>query len=169
MWNLKHSIFRVSQKITCSLWTPEIEFWQILHYVSGIEGQGEEWAKRWFMHLIFKHECLPFTHFIVPYLSSRNLLYVYPQRLNFANRLASARNITIKIQFMCGEDPSCAMPVINAEILSRLLFTCIHEKPLRREVIVYFPSPQILLGPLGSLKQRAWETFILTLKQGHTP
>ncbi|GAB0204141.1 dedicator of cytokinesis protein 8 [Grus japonensis] len=42
----------------------------------------------------------------------RNLLYVYPQRLNFANRLASARNITIKIQFMCGEDPSCAMPVI---------------------------------------------------------
>ncbi|KAI6058179.1 Dedicator of cytokinesis protein 8 [Aix galericulata] len=42
----------------------------------------------------------------------RNLLYVYPQRLNFANRPASARNITIKIQFMCGEDPSCAMPVI---------------------------------------------------------
>jgi len=50
-------------------------------------------------------------------LSSRNLLYVYPQRLNFANRPASARNITIKIQFMCGEDPSCAMPVINAEHL----------------------------------------------------
>ncbi|KAM7330040.1 hypothetical protein ACRRTK_011653 [Alexandromys fortis] len=41
----------------------------------------------------------------------RNLLYVYPQRLNFANKLASARNITIKIQFMCGEDPSNAMPV----------------------------------------------------------
>ncbi|NWR21590.1 DOCK8 protein, partial [Emberiza fucata] len=47
---------------------------------------------------------------ILPDLFSRNLLYVYPQRLNFANRLASARNITIKIQFMCGEDPSCAMP-----------------------------------------------------------
>ncbi|KAB1279725.1 Dedicator of cytokinesis protein 8 [Camelus dromedarius] len=42
----------------------------------------------------------------------RNLLYVYPQRLNFANKLASARNITIKIQFMCGEDASNAMPVI---------------------------------------------------------
>ncbi|NWR38712.1 DOCK8 protein, partial [Tachuris rubrigastra] len=55
---------------------------------------------------------LPFTHSVLPYLSFRNLLYVYPQRLNFANRLASARNITIKIQFMCGEDPSCAMPVI---------------------------------------------------------
>ncbi|KAB0406725.1 hypothetical protein E2I00_001547, partial [Balaenoptera physalus] len=41
-----------------------------------------------------------------------NLLYVYPQRLNFANKLASARNITIKIQFMCGEDASNAMPVI---------------------------------------------------------
>lgn len=36
---------------------------------------------------------------------------MYPQRLNFANRLASARNITIKIQFMCGEDSTCAMPV----------------------------------------------------------
>ncbi|KAF5912751.1 hypothetical protein HPG69_007741, partial [Diceros bicornis minor] len=45
-------------------------------------------------------------------LFSRNLLYVYPQRLNFANKLASARNITIKIQFMCGEDASNAMPVI---------------------------------------------------------
>uniref|UniRef100_A0A8C0ZYR3 Dedicator of cytokinesis protein 8 n=1 Tax=Castor canadensis TaxID=51338 RepID=A0A8C0ZYR3_CASCN len=43
---------------------------------------------------------------------AENLLYVYPQRLNFANKLASARNITIKIQFMCGEDPSNAMPVI---------------------------------------------------------
>ncbi|KAF3815975.1 hypothetical protein GH733_016080, partial [Mirounga leonina] len=44
--------------------------------------------------------------------TGRNLLYVYPQRLNFANKLASARNITIKIQFMCGEDASNAMPVI---------------------------------------------------------
>ncbi|EPY83523.1 dedicator of cytokinesis protein 8 isoform 1, partial [Camelus ferus] len=44
--------------------------------------------------------------------AARNLLYVYPQRLNFANKLASARNITIKIQFMCGEDASNAMPVI---------------------------------------------------------
>nr|XP_060465623.1 dedicator of cytokinesis protein 8 [Panthera onca] len=43
---------------------------------------------------------------------SRNLLYVYPQRLNFANKLASARNITIKIQFMSGEDASNAMPII---------------------------------------------------------
>ncbi|XP_008101523.2 dedicator of cytokinesis protein 8 isoform X1 [Anolis carolinensis] len=47
-----------------------------------------------------------------PHTVYRNLLYVYPQRLNFANRLASGRNITIKIQFMCGEDPSCAMPII---------------------------------------------------------
>ncbi|KAH0618546.1 hypothetical protein JD844_017865 [Phrynosoma platyrhinos] len=42
----------------------------------------------------------------------RNLLYVYPQSLNFANRQGSARNITVKVQFMFGEDPSNAMPVI---------------------------------------------------------
>ncbi|XP_054254002.1 dedicator of cytokinesis protein 8 [Indicator indicator] len=54
----------------------------------------------------------PIKEVYVPHTIYRNLLYVYPQRLNFANRLASARNITIKIQFMCGEDPSCAMPVI---------------------------------------------------------
>lgn len=41
----------------------------------------------------------------------RNLLYVYPQSLNFANRQGSARNITVKVQFMFGEDPSNAMPV----------------------------------------------------------
>lgn len=44
----------------------------------------------------------------------RNLLYIYPQRLNFVNRLTSVRNITIKIQFMSGEDPSCSMPVSAA-------------------------------------------------------
>uniref|UniRef100_A0A3Q3VLJ0 Uncharacterized protein n=1 Tax=Mola mola TaxID=94237 RepID=A0A3Q3VLJ0_MOLML len=33
-------------------------------------------------------------------------------RLNFVNRLTSARNITIKIQFMSGEDPTCSLPVI---------------------------------------------------------
>ncbi|KAJ8414036.1 hypothetical protein AAFF_G00066340 [Aldrovandia affinis] len=48
----------------------------------------------------------------VPHNIYRNFLYVYPQRLNFMNRLTSARNITIKIQFMSGEDPSCALPVI---------------------------------------------------------
>ncbi|PNI71273.1 DOCK7 isoform 17, partial [Pan troglodytes] len=41
----------------------------------------------------------------------RNLLYIYPQSLNFANRQGSARNITVKVQFMYGEDPSNAMPV----------------------------------------------------------
>lgn len=43
----------------------------------------------------------------------RNLLYVNPQSLNFANRQGSARNITVKVQFMNGEDPSNAMPVHN--------------------------------------------------------
>lgn len=59
-----------------------------------------------------------FIHFSI---SSRNLLYVYPQRLNFANRLTSARNITIKIQLMCGEDPTCAMPVRLSTIHAHLL------------------------------------------------
>ncbi|XP_067839366.1 dedicator of cytokinesis protein 8 isoform X2 [Heptranchias perlo] len=59
-------------------------------------------------------ECLEFPsrEVHVPHTSYRNLLYVYPQRLNFANRLASARNITIKIQFMAGENPSNAMQVL---------------------------------------------------------
>ncbi|XP_063795282.1 dedicator of cytokinesis protein 7 isoform X10 [Pseudophryne corroboree] len=48
----------------------------------------------------------------VPNTTYRNILYVYPQSLNFANRQGSARNITVKVQFMSGEDPSNAMPVI---------------------------------------------------------
>lgn len=42
----------------------------------------------------------------------RNLLYVYPHSLNFANRQGSARNIAVRVQFMCGEDETYAMPVI---------------------------------------------------------
>ncbi|KAL3062786.1 hypothetical protein OYC64_002564 [Pagothenia borchgrevinki] len=54
----------------------------------------------------------PSSEVYVPHNIYRNLLYVYPQRLNFVNRLTSARNITIKMQFMSGEDTSCALPVI---------------------------------------------------------
>uniref|UniRef100_A0AAX7UMZ5 Dedicator of cytokinesis 8 n=1 Tax=Astatotilapia calliptera TaxID=8154 RepID=A0AAX7UMZ5_ASTCA len=54
----------------------------------------------------------PSSEVYVPHNIYRNLLYVYPQRLNFVNRLTSARNITIKIQFMSGEDPGSAMCVI---------------------------------------------------------
>ncbi|KAI2666060.1 Dedicator of cytokinesis protein 7 [Labeo rohita] len=42
----------------------------------------------------------------------RNLLYIYPQSLNFSSRQGSVRNIAVKVQFMAGEDPSQAMPVI---------------------------------------------------------
>ncbi|XP_024276874.1 dedicator of cytokinesis protein 7 isoform X3 [Oncorhynchus tshawytscha] len=48
----------------------------------------------------------------VPNTTYRNLLYVNPHSLNFANRQGSARNITVKVQFMNGEDPNNAMPVI---------------------------------------------------------
>ncbi|TRY89209.1 hypothetical protein DNTS_025390 [Danionella cerebrum] len=41
-----------------------------------------------------------------------NLLYVYPQSLNFNSRQGSVRNIAVKVQFMAGEDASQAMPVI---------------------------------------------------------
>ncbi|RXN18411.1 dedicator of cytokinesis 8 isoform X1 [Labeo rohita] len=54
----------------------------------------------------------PSSEVYVPHNTYRNLLFVYPLRLNLTNRLTSARNITVKMQFMSGEDPSCAMPVI---------------------------------------------------------
>uniref|UniRef100_A0A665X4X3 Dedicator of cytokinesis 8 n=1 Tax=Echeneis naucrates TaxID=173247 RepID=A0A665X4X3_ECHNA len=54
----------------------------------------------------------PSSEVYVPHNIYRNLLFLYPQRLNFVNRLTSARNITIKIQFMSGEDPSSSLPVI---------------------------------------------------------
>ncbi|KAA0713928.1 Dedicator of cytokinesis protein 8 [Triplophysa tibetana] len=54
----------------------------------------------------------PSNEVYVPHNIYRNFLYVYPLRLNLTNRLTSARNITVKLQFMSGEDPSCAMPVI---------------------------------------------------------
>ncbi|KAJ3598731.1 hypothetical protein NHX12_000674 [Muraenolepis orangiensis] len=41
-----------------------------------------------------------------------NLLYVYPQSLNFNSRQGSVRNIAVKVQFMAGEDPSQALAVI---------------------------------------------------------
>lgn len=45
------------------------------------------------------------------HLHFRNLLFVYPQSLNFSGRQGSVRNIAVKVQFMAGEDPSQALPV----------------------------------------------------------
>lgn len=55
-------------------------------------------------------------HVFCTLFTFRNLLYVYPQSLNFANRQGSARNITVKVQFMNGEDPNNAMPVCSDEM-----------------------------------------------------
>ena len=41
---------------------------------------------------------------ITPCTHDRNMLYIYPQSLDFHN--SKGRNIGIKIQFMGGEDPS---------------------------------------------------------------
>uniref|UniRef100_A0A3B3T8I0 Dedicator of cytokinesis 6 n=1 Tax=Paramormyrops kingsleyae TaxID=1676925 RepID=A0A3B3T8I0_9TELE len=54
----------------------------------------------------------PTRYVYTPYSTYRNLLYIYPQSLNFNSRQGSVRNITVKVQFMAGEDPSQAMPVI---------------------------------------------------------
>uniref|UniRef100_A0A674KH37 Dedicator of cytokinesis protein 7 n=1 Tax=Terrapene triunguis TaxID=2587831 RepID=A0A674KH37_9SAUR len=69
----------------------------------------------------------------IPNTTYRNLLYVYPQSLNFANRQGSARNITVKVQFMYGEDPSNAMPVRNM-----LLIILITEFELVTELMILF-------------------------------
>lgn len=49
------------------------------------------------------------------HLPFRNLLYVYPESLNFSSRQGSVRNIAVKVQFMAGEDPSQALPVSHSE------------------------------------------------------
>ncbi|XP_069783324.1 dedicator of cytokinesis protein 7-like isoform X3 [Narcine bancroftii] len=54
----------------------------------------------------------PAREVYVPYTAYRNLVYVYPQNLNFNSRQGSVRNITVKVQFMAGEDTNSAMPVI---------------------------------------------------------
>ncbi|XP_066529749.1 dedicator of cytokinesis protein 7-like isoform X5 [Hoplias malabaricus] len=54
----------------------------------------------------------PARYVYTPHTTYRNLLYVYPQSLNFSSRQGSVRNIAVKMQFMAGEDPSQAMSVI---------------------------------------------------------
>ncbi|KAG9280103.1 dedicator of cytokinesis protein 6-like isoform X3 [Astyanax mexicanus] len=54
----------------------------------------------------------PARYVYTPHTTYRNLLYIYPQSLNFSSRQGSVRNIAVKMQFMAGEDPSQAMPVI---------------------------------------------------------
>uniref|UniRef100_A0A8C5ED45 Dedicator of cytokinesis protein 7-like n=1 Tax=Gouania willdenowi TaxID=441366 RepID=A0A8C5ED45_GOUWI len=54
----------------------------------------------------------PARYVYTPHTSYRNLLYVYPQSLNFSSRQGSVRNIAVKVQFMAGEDAGLALPVI---------------------------------------------------------
>ncbi|GBP46865.1 Dedicator of cytokinesis protein 6 [Eumeta japonica] len=62
-------------------------------------------------------EILPFplSPPLVPHYQYRNLLYVCPKELNFnafTSRTGSARNISVRIQLMAGEDQSSALPAI---------------------------------------------------------
>ncbi|XP_077186092.1 dedicator of cytokinesis protein 6 isoform X3 [Paroedura picta] len=54
----------------------------------------------------------PIREVYVPHTTYRNLLYVYPQSLNFSSRQGSVRNIAVKLQLMASEDPRQALPVI---------------------------------------------------------
>lgn len=36
---------------------------------------------------------------------------MYPHSLNFSSRQGSVRNLTVRVQYMAGEDPSQALPV----------------------------------------------------------
>ncbi|XP_029419625.1 dedicator of cytokinesis protein 6 isoform X4 [Nannospalax galili] len=54
----------------------------------------------------------PAREVYTPHTSYRNLLFVYPHRLNFSSRQGSVRNLAVRIQYMAGEDQSQALPVI---------------------------------------------------------
>ncbi|XP_054984362.1 dedicator of cytokinesis protein 6 isoform X4 [Sorex araneus] len=54
----------------------------------------------------------PAREVYAPHTSYRNLLFVYPQSLNFSSRQGSVRNLAVRLQYMAGEDPSQALPVI---------------------------------------------------------
>uniref|UniRef100_A0A8B9K2Y7 Dedicator of cytokinesis 8 n=1 Tax=Astyanax mexicanus TaxID=7994 RepID=A0A8B9K2Y7_ASTMX len=65
----------------------------------------------------------PSNDVYVPHSIYRNLLYVYPQKLNVSSR-GNIRNITVKIQFMNTEDPSGALPVSTPPPCSPTWDTC---------------------------------------------
>ncbi|KAM5238041.1 dedicator of cytokinesis protein 6 [Ctenodactylus gundi] len=54
----------------------------------------------------------PAREIYAPHTCYRNLLYVYPHGLNFSSRQGSVRNLAVRVQYMAGEDPSQALPVI---------------------------------------------------------
>ncbi|XP_070130177.1 dedicator of cytokinesis protein 6 isoform X7 [Equus caballus] len=54
----------------------------------------------------------PAREVYAPHTSYRNLLFVYPHSLNFSSRQGSVRNLAVRVQYMAGEDPSQALPVI---------------------------------------------------------
>uniref|UniRef100_A0A8C2VY18 Dedicator of cytokinesis 6 n=1 Tax=Chinchilla lanigera TaxID=34839 RepID=A0A8C2VY18_CHILA len=54
----------------------------------------------------------PAREVYAPHTCYRNLLYVYPRSLNFSSRQGSVRNLAVRLQYMAGEDPGQALPVI---------------------------------------------------------
>ncbi|GAB6031639.1 hypothetical protein CHUAL_009399 [Chamberlinius hualienensis] len=82
-----------------------------------------------------KKEILEFPpkEVFVPHYNYRNLLYVYPKDINFANRPGSARNIACQVKFMAGEE-SQAMPYIFGKsscpefVTEAFTTVCYHNK-----------------------------------------
>ncbi|XP_063084731.1 dedicator of cytokinesis protein 6 isoform X2 [Cavia porcellus] len=54
----------------------------------------------------------PAREVYAPHTCYRNLLYVYPLSLNLSSRQGSVRNLAVRLQYMAGEDPGQALPVI---------------------------------------------------------
>ncbi|XP_063962450.1 dedicator of cytokinesis protein 7-like isoform X1 [Lytechinus pictus] len=76
----------------------------------------------------------PAREVYVPHSVYRNILYLYPRSLNFSNRGGSARNITVKIQFLAGDDFGSGIECIYGKSSSpeygRQAYTsvCYHNK-----------------------------------------
>jgi hypothetical protein len=51
----------------------------------------------------------PLKEVLLPHYNYRNLLFVSPKELNFSNRAGSARNLTVRVQLMTGENEHQAL------------------------------------------------------------
>lgn len=97
-----------------------------------------------------------FNLFLSLSLPLRNLLYIYPQTVNFSSRQGSVRNIAVKVQFMAGEDPSQAMPVshqshprpVLAHGSSQSVKAYSHEKTKKKYIWDYVSTSDTMISSL---------------------
>nr|CAB3239426.1 dedicator of cytokinesis protein 7 [Phallusia mammillata] len=90
----------------------------------------------------------PAREVTIPNTTYRNLLYIYPQTVNFTNRPNHARNIAVKVELLESEDPTSCLPCIygksNAPEYSNSSYTAItyHNKnpDFYEEVKIQLPT-----------------------------